>query len=505
MIGFSAPQRAPRANLHTAALLLAHAAPAALVLFLLFPRVQGPLWGLPQDAYAGVTGISDQMAPGNLSKLVLNDAIAFRAEFEGEPPAQRLLYWRGPVLWDFDGRVWRTGQGVLARYDPPQGGGPAFKYGVVLEPHNREWLFALDTPASLPERARFTVDGQVMSQFPVRARMRYDLTSIAVAQSRPDEVPGLLRRALQLPAGLNPRATALAASWTEGGATDTQIVARAIAYLRAGGFIYTLEPPLLGEHSVDDFLFRTKEGFCEHFSSAFVFLMRAAGVPARVVMGYQGGDVNPVDRIVTVRQSEAHAWAEVFLRGRGWVRVDPTGASAPVRVDGGLLRAMPDTSPLPFLMRTDFEWLRGARYRWEAAAHKWNVWVLGYNPDRQRDLLSLVGIPDADWRALTATLFTVLGLITAALLAWSLRRLARPDPVQRAWRAFCRKLAARGLERAPHEGPRDYSMRAARALPGSRQAILRIAALYIALRYGLDGGAERARELRRRVRELRLT
>ena len=505
LIGFSAPQRPSRANMRTAAALLGYAAPVAVVLFLLFPRVQGPLWGLPQDAYGGVTGLSDSMAPGNLSRLALSDATAFRAEFEGDPPPPQLLYWRGPVLWDFDGRTWRTGPGVLAPYAPPTDGGRKYNYGVVLEPHNREWLFTLDLATSLPPRARYTADGQVISSLPVRSRMRYDISSIATAESRPDEVPGLLRRALRLPEGFNPRAIALAREWAAGGATDAQILARAIAYLRAGRYVYTLEPPLLGEHSVDEFLFGTKQGFCEHFSSAFVFLMRAAGVPARVLTGYQGGDVNPFDRIVTVRQLEAHAWAEVFLEGRGWVRVDPTATSAPTRLDAGLASSVPDNASLPFFMRPGFEWLRGVRYRWEAAAHKWNVWVLGYNPDRQRDLLSFVGIPDADWRALTATLFTLLGLMTAALIAWSLRRLVRPDPLQGAWRVFCAKLAARGLERRPHEGPRDYSIRAARALPASRGAILRIGALYIALRYGAQAGRDRIAELRRRVRELRLT
>jgi hypothetical protein len=222
LIGFSAPQRPVRANLRTAGILLAHAAPAALALFLLFPRVQGPLWGLPQDAYAGMTGMSDQMAPGNLAKLVLNDAIAFRAEFRGEPPAQRQLYWRGPVLWDFDGRTWKAGPAALARYEPPESGGTVFRYAVVLEPHNHEWLFALEKAATLPERARFTVDGQVLSAFPVRARMRYELTSIAVAQSRPDEAPSLLRRALRLPAGYKTRATALAQEWAGARATQPQ-------------------------------------------------------------------------------------------------------------------------------------------------------------------------------------------------------------------------------------------------------------------------------------------
>jgi hypothetical protein len=282
------------------------------------------------------------------------------------------------------------------------------------------------------------------------------------------------------------------------------VLSRAVAFFRQSGFVYTLEPPLLGSDSVDEFLFTAKAGFCEHFSSAFVFLMRAAGIPARVVTGYQGGEVNPVDRIVTVRQSDAHAWAEVFLPGQGWLRVDPTAAAVPGRVESGLARAVPQDEQA-LIRRPGLEWLRDLRHQWEAAAHKWNVWVLGYNPERQRELMSLIGIRDADWRSLTATLFTALGLMTALLLLWSLRRMARPDPVQRAWRMFCAKLAARGVERAPQEGPRDFAERAARALPGARRAILHIAALYIRLRYGPHASARRAKQLRRLVRELRLT
>ncbi len=255
---------------------------------------------------------------------------------------------------------------------------------------------------------------------------------------------------------------------------------------------------------MDEFLFATKAGFCEHFSSAFVFLMRAAGVPARVVTGYQGGELNPVDRIITVRQSDAHAWAEVFVPPRGWLRVDPTAAAVPGRVEAGLARSVPEAQQ-PLMMRTQLEWLRAVRYQWEAAAHKWNVWVLGYNPDRQRDLMSYIGMPHADWRTLTATLFTVLGVITLLLLVWSLRRVARPDPVQRAWRAFCLKLAESGVERRPSEGPRDFAERAARALPLARRAILRISALYISLRYGPHATAAGAKDLRRLVRELHLT
>jgi transglutaminase-like putative cysteine protease len=501
LVGFSAPQRAPRANLRTAGLLLAHAAPAALALFVLFPRVPGPLWGLPQDAYAGMTGLSDTMTPGSISSLAGSDAIAFRAEFQGASPPQALRYWRGPVLWDFDGRTWHIGASFIVDFVPPRGGRASYRYEVVLEPHNRHWLFALETAAALPQSARMSFDGQIVSSNPVRSRVRYDMSSVIAPEPGAGERPGTVRRSLRLPPGFNPRAAALAAEWRAASADESEILARAIQFLRQGGYVYTLEPPLLGEHAIDEFLFGTKQGFCEHFSSAFVFLMRAAGVPARVVTGYQGGELNPVDSIITVRQSDAHAWAEVLLPGLGWVRVDPTATAVPGRLEAGMARAVPQPEGLPLFMRPELEWLRGVRDRWEAVAHKWNVWVLGYNPERQRDLAASFGMRDADWRSLTATLFAFLGVMTLVLLAWSLRRLARPDPVQKAWRAFCRKLAARGVERVPSEGPRDYAARAARALPAARRPILRIGALYIALRYGAHATPPGVARLRRLVRE----
>ena len=505
LVGFAAPQRRSQANLRTAGLLLAHAAPAALVLFLLFPRVQGPLWGVPQDAYAGISGLSDTMSPGNLARLALSDATAFRAEFRGAPPPPQLRYWRGPVLWDFDGRDWRMGPTILSAFRPPAGGDRTYRYSVVLEPHNRNWLFALETAASLPSGSRYTEDGQILSLRPVRQRIRYELESVTDAAPQPARDPAALRRALRLPEGFDPRSVALAHEWRDATQSDAALVARAIDFLRAGHYVYTLEPPRLGVNSVDEFLFDTKAGFCEHFASAFVFLMRAAGVPARVVTGYQGGDVNPVDQIVTVRQSDAHAWAEVYLRSRGWVRVDPTAAAVPGRISSGLERTVPEGEQLPLLMRPQLKWLRSLRYQWEALSYKWNIWVLGYDPQRQRELVSLVGMRDADWRKLTATLFTVLGLFTALLLVWSLRRLVRPDPVQKTWQAFCRKLGARGIERSPFEGPRDYTERAARDLPQARGAIHRIGELYVALRYGAAAPPARINELERLVRDLRLS
>ncbi len=501
LVSCAAPRRAPRANLRTAWMLLGQAVPAALMLFLLFPRVQGPLWGLPQDAFSGITGLSDSMAPGNLSQLTLSDAIAFRVDFHGEAPRRRSLYWRGPVMWDFDGRTWRLGNPALAELEPPATG-TRIAYAVLLEPHNRNWLFALEVPASLPAQARYLDDGQIISLTPVRARISYEITSAIEAEPNPAEARQMLERARRLPPGFNPRARNLAESWRSASASDAEVLARAIEYFRRERLQYTTEPPLLGRDSVDEFLFDTRQGFCEYFSSAFVFLMRAAGVPARVVTGYQGGDMNPVDGKFTVRQSDAHAWSEVFIGGRGWLRVDPTVLSVPLRLDAGLARAVAAGGTLPLMLRPELEWLRTLRYNWEALTHQWNLMVLGYNTDRQRELLSLLGMRDADWLELASTLLAALGAFALGLFAWMLRAMVRPDPVQKAWSQFCRKLGERGVTRSPHEGPRDYSERAARSLPAAGEPIRRIAALYIALRYGREQSSTEVVELRRMVREL---
>ncbi len=501
LVSFSAPQRSPLSNLRTAGLLLVHAIPIAAVLFVLFPRVQGPLWGMPQDAYSGVTGLTDTMSPGTLSQLSVSDAIAFRALFKGPKPSPRQLYWRGPVLWDYDGRTWRSGPRRWRQADEVTGGEAKFEYTVVLEPHNRNWLFALETAASLPPNSWLSNDGQLMSNTEIRSRMRYDMVSLAGGRRGLEETPGSLARASILPAGYNPRTVAMAQEWRARFKSDGEIVQHAITWLRDQRFVYTLLPPALGRESVDEFLFDTKRGFCEHFSSAFVVLMRAAGVPARVVTGYQGGEFNPLDDYITVRQSEAHAWVEAYVAPQGWVRIDPTAVSVPGRVDSGMANSVPSSDPVPYLMRVDLAWLKSMRYNWEALTNRWNLWVLGYNTERQREFLARIGFSDADWRNLATMLVTAVGLIIAALLAWSLKRLVRPDPVQQLWQAFCRKLAAAGVEREPHEGPRDFTTRAARRFPKLAATIVSVGERYMALRYGAVRHDADLAELKRSVKE----
>ena len=501
LVNFAAAGRSLQANLKTAAALLAQAGPVMLVLFVLFPRVQGPLWGLPQDAYSGVTGLSDSMSPGAISRLSQSDAIAFRVRFRGDVPPRRELYWRGPVFWNFDGRTWRPGDVRPYGQVKFEAKGKPYDYEVTLEPHNHNWLFALELAAKVPPNAGVSADYVLLARTPVRNRVRYDMLSYTDFTEGSTDDAGELRPGLQLPASFNPRARRLAEQWAAGGAADIAIVQKALDYFREQGFVYTLEPPLLGRDSIDEFLFGSKRGFCEHYASSFVFLMRAAGLPARVVTGYQGGEINPVDQYMVVRQSDAHAWAEVWLKRRGWVRFDPTAAVAPVRVESGVAAAVPATDPLPLMARTTLAWLREVRYNWDALANKWNQLVLGYNPERQREFLSGLGMSEPSWENMALTLFWGVGGLLALLTAWLLRRMRTADRVQRLWLRFCAKLGKKGCARAAHEGPADFIARSAARYPASAERIRAIGERYIALRYGAAADARMLAELRLLVRE----
>ena len=474
----------------TAASLLLQASPVMLLLFFLFPRVPGPLWGLPQDAFAGVTGLSDSMSPGNLSSLSQSDAIAFRAKFQGNPPSRRNLYWRGPVFWDFDGKTWRAGNTRLNNDYQIEVRGQAFDYEITLEPHNRNWLFALDIPSVLPPQSRITHDYQLLSLPPVRTRMRYQLRSYPEYSALAGADAQDLAVTLRLPRLGNPRARELARRWRaqagNGPDSNAVVMRQAIAYFRDSRLEYTLTPPLLGENTVDEFVFDTKRGFCEHFSSAFAFMMRAANVPARIVTGYQGGEINPVDRYMEVRQAEAHAWTEVWSGAEGWTRIDPTALAIPIRVDSGLAAAVPQISVFPALMGVDAQWLRAIRFNWNALTNKWNQWILGYNFERQRELLTLFGVQSPDWRSLAMMLFWSTAAVIGLTAIWLIGRWRRDDPVVRAWSRFCAKLARVGLPRGASEGPIDYGRRMRAGLPKCADSIDRIVALYVELRYGRE-------------------
>ena len=483
-----------QAPLLATARMLVQGIPLALLLFLIFPRLAAPLWGTPND-FGARSGLSDTMLPGSISELSLSDTAAFRVDFNGPPPAPAQRYWRGPILSRFNGLEWsalpRIRAGDLAK---PSGHG--IEYTVALEPHNRLWLFALEQAASLPRIvaddsnltagtgrtiARVTSDRQLLASTPVTQAVRYVQFS-ALGDRFPARGDADARDNLQLPEG-NPRSVAFARELRSRSDSDRAFIASLLDWFRQQSFAYTLAPPLLKGDIVDGFLFDTRRGFCEHYASAFVVLLRAAGIPARVVTGFQGGEINPTGNYMIVRDSDAHAWAEALLDGM-WQRFDPTAAVAPSRIEAGLGAALPQGEPVPYLARLDVTWLKNLRLHWDAVNYQWQRGIVGFDVRRQRDLWHDLGLD-----GVRGWLMAVLG--TGMLMAWGVALLwfgrwlvHRRDPVAAIWMRLCRRLARAGLPRRAEEGPLAYAQRAAAHWPQWSVRLQRIGEAYALLRYG---------------------
>jgi transglutaminase-like putative cysteine protease len=478
------PPLAKRLQLGTR--ILGIAAPLALAMFFLFPRIHGPLWGLPGDASGGKTGMSNSMAPGNISSLAQSTEIAFRVKFSDPRPPQSRLYWRALVLGDFDGRTWTTGRTGSGERTLATNGKPVH-YQITLEPTGQRWLFALDMPHSVPQleenSARVTGNFELRAGAPISQRIRYDLTSQTDYQLDASALPDRARW-LELPAGFNPKALE-AGRALQGEPDPMKRVRSVLTMYRQQPYMYTLEPPPLGRDSVDEFLYLTRAGFCEHYASSFVFLMRAANVPARVVTGYQGGEHNPVDDFLMVRQSDAHAWAEVWVAQRGWVRIDPTAAVSPDRVERNLAGALPPQGVLGQLISIGLDntsWLGKLRLQFSAINNGWNQWVLNYDPQRQHRLHEAVGDALTNWRYLAA-----IAALAALLLVARARRLqAQKDPVDTLYSALCAQMDRLGMARAADEGPNAYAQRLAgmTLAPQRKEALVRFLSLYSAYKYG---------------------
>ncbi|MEA3394841.1 MAG: DUF3488 and transglutaminase-like domain-containing protein [Pseudomonadota bacterium] len=435
-------------------------APIMLLLFLLFPRL-APLWGTPGDAMSGRSGLSGSMQVGSIARLALDDSVALRVRFEGTPPPSAELYFRGPVLSTFDGREWQA----LRPTFPPhlqapaqlQVSGAPLRYEVTLEPSGRPWLPVLDAtpePPQLPAYApHMTRELQWLANAPLHDIVRYRVQSYPQFRHGPLRPMAGLQDYLDLPAGFNPRTLQLAAELRRESPGDAgALIAAALARLRSGGYRYTLEPGVFGQHSADEFWFDRKQGFCEHIASSFVILLRAAGVPARIVTGYQGGERNTVDDFWVVRQSDAHAWTEVWVSGQGWLRVDPTGAVAPGRIGtlqrlqaprGVVADAINTVSPVVAL---------NLRAVWEAVNNRWNQWVLNYTQSRQLNLLRDLGFESPSWEDLGLLMAVCIVLLSLAGAAWALWERRQHDPWVRLFKAAQQRL--RQTQAAPELTPR---------------------------------------------------
>ncbi len=453
-------------------------APIMVVLFMLFPRL-APLWGTPGDAMSGRSGLSDRMAVGSIASLALDDSVALRIRFEDAPPQQPELYFRGPVLSTFDGREWRP---LRSSFSPRQQltpdlrvSGPPVRYEVTLEPKHHPWLLVLDATPNAPQLSspqpgnvpRMTPELQWLASEPINDLLRYSAVSYPQFRHGPSDASDTLRNHpgladfLALPFNFNPRTLQLAVELKRDtpGADARDLINTVIARLRSGGYSYTLEPGVFGTHSADEFWFDKKEGFCEHIASSFVILMRALGIPARIVTGYQGGERNAIDSFWIVRQSDAHAWAEIWLAGQGWVRVDPTAAVAPSRV-GTLQRLQAPSGVLGTAINTLSPGLSlQLRAMWEAVNNAWNQRILNYTQNKQLNLLRNLGFESPSWEDLGRVLAICLALAALVGAAWTRWERHQRDPWLRLLAQAQARLHRLGIAHDPGTPPRALAQR----------------------------------------------
>lgn len=485
---------------------LAAALPLAVVLFLFFPRLPGAFWAVPNPNQA-VTGLGNELDPGSITQLTASSEPAMRVRFAGALPPLRQRYWRGPVLHDFDGSIWFRGPPNLSAPAPLQYGGTRYQYEISLEPNEHRVLLAMDVPTARPQGldSVWTYDYQLISRTPLLHPVSYQLTSYS--EHRDPAMLSPVERELDLDlrreGHRNPRSAQLAQQLRASADSDAAYVSAVLDYLRKGGFSYTLDPPALGPDSIDDLLFRTRQGFCGHYASAFAMLMRAGGVPAHVVTGYLGGEWNRFGDYLLVRQSAAHAWDEVWLEGRGWVRVDPTAVVSPSSLSdqlAGLLPGIPGGAGRPITAT----WLLSSAQAWQAANAWWQDRVVGFNFTRQLSLLEQLDLGSMQWRALVWVVAAA-GALWLALMAWAQRPRAgrSADALGRAWRDLERKLELSVAARAPHEGPLAFAERVGRLRPELGASIRSLARRYARLRYGPAASAAELAQFRNAVRAWR--
>jgi transglutaminase-like putative cysteine protease len=493
-------------------------APIMAVLFVLFPRI-APLWGVPGDAMSGRSGLSASMQVGTIAKLALDSSVAMRIKFDGAAPRQSSMYFRGPVLSTFDGREWRPLQSVFSAQMQPTADlqvlGNPVTYQVTLEANSRPWVLVLDAtperPALIGYTPSMTPDLQWMAERPIADLVRYRATSYPDFRHGPVRPVGALQDYLRLPPGFNPRTQQLALDMRRdprlARADAPTLVNVVMERLRTGGYQYTLEPGLYGTHTADEFWFDRKEGFCEHIASSFVLLMRALNVPARVVTGYQGGEPNGVDGFWTVRQSDAHAWAEVWVAGQGWIRVDPTSAVAPGRT--GTLQRLeaPRSVFTQALVTINPAFALNLRALWDATNNRWNQWVLNYSQAKQLDLLRKLGFESPSWEDLSYVLIAMVVLASLVGAAWTLWDRHRQDPWLRLYHRATLRLQGAGLLLPPNAPPRQMAARLQACTPATSPETVALSDWLLRLenwRYSARAGAkpESLRALQREFRQL---
>ena len=480
-------------RLHISSRLVSLSIPLMLILFVLVPRVPGPLWGLTSEQRGGITGLSDHMSPGKISNLIRSNEVAFRVDFKADIPAQSKLYWRGPVMPLYNGFRWyQAPRKPLHRLNMIVSQ-PPVEYTVTLEPNGERWLLALDIPTKLIQGSVMTQDFQLTSIKKINDLLRYSMQSHLTYQVGENESGKYLGMTSEYPESMNPKTIALGKSLAERLERPEDIVNEVLTMFREQEFVYTLQPPALGTNVVDEFLFGTRRGFCEHYAGSFALLMRAAGIPARIVTGYQGGEYNRVGNYLIVRQSDAHAWTEIWIEKRGWVRIDPTAAVSPSRIEQGLDDALSEEGS-SFRIRNRNPIFGNLLYGWDNMQHSWNDWVLNYDQRKQKNFLSKLELGIENWSDMVFALVILLVSVTGLFwfIAWYRERPPKPAAYEVMFNRLLKKLSKRGIQKNPAEDTRAFLQRLSSADFPQRDRLANIIDLYSRIKYGRQGPSEPA-------------
>lgn len=510
LVAFQHKARSQMPHVKLASRMILYSLPLAGVLFVLFPRVPGPLWGLPEDAYNAKTGISDTMSPGLISSLASSNEVAFRVKFTKNIPASEYRYWRGPVFWFYNGRAWNAPgrRRLKADFINYQALSDPLSYAITLQPHQQHWAFALDIPAQIPQQAFITPDLQMMFNKKVTETLRYQLTSYT-NYYLPRYTSVSFDRYLELPGNISPKSRSLVKQWQHQNLSKEQIVDKALNYFANNEFYYSRKSPLLFDDPVDEFLFETKKGYCEHYSSAFTVLMRMAGIPARVVTGYYGGELNPLGEYMIIRQSDAHAWSEVFLQHKGWIRIDPTAVIPPSRIEAeeDIVRIKPESNQAITITRKT-SWLtrslRGVRYTLDSINNTWSQWVIGYNNKKQSAIFNAFGIPEITWKGLSTIMFFMLTIMLTIFSFYIFGTRIKNDPISKIYLRFCQKAARKGLQKQDSETASQFAKRVIDLVPDKKLAIMKITTMYNNLRYGKSQSRSLIKAFSENVKNLKL-
>lgn len=469
--------------------LIALSIPLMLILFVLVPRIPGPLWGISNEQRGGITGLSDTMSPGKISNLIRSNEVAFRVDFKTEVPQQSQLYWRGPVMALFNGRRWYKSSRRAIKDLNISDLKSATEYTVTLEPNGEHWLLALDIPIQAVENSFISTDFQLISKKEINDLRRYTTKSLLGYRMERRESDKYLQMTRSFPVDNNPRTIALGQELALRYQNPEDIVQHALSMFRNQNYVYTLKPPILRDNEVDRFLFDSKRGFCENYAGSFALLMRTAGIPSRIVTGYQGGEFNQVGKYLIVRQSDAHAWTEVWFEGKGWIRVDPTAAVSPSRIERGLDEALPDEIS-GFRIKNRNPLFGNLLYSWDNLQHSWNDWVINYDQNKQRDFLRDLDVGIEDLGDMVFALIAMLLSVTGGywFISWYRERPGKPEIYEIYLNRLLKKLKKIGLEKQPSEDTRAFMQRVESSDLEQQSQVSGFIDLYNLIKYGRGQG-----------------